>query len=126
MQASSDVAPPRLKKRDQPSAQADMPPQPRVTDGETNKNYSKNASETGEKAARTPRMKKRHEQSAPAEKKSFADLAPSKRGRHDVLAMTQRIEACEAELQYAVSAVEDFAVRRFTSERECLKMRWTR
>ena len=52
---------------------------------------------------------KLHEQSAPAEKKSFANLAPSKRGRHDALAMTQRIEACEAELQHADSAVEDFA-----------------
>ena len=106
MQASSDVAEPRLKNREQPSAQADMPPQP-GTDGETNKNYNKNASETERR--KSPREKKLHEQSGPAGKKSFANLAPSKCGRHDALTMTRRVEACEAELQYADSAVEDFA-----------------
>eukprot|EP00966_Prymnesium_polylepis_P046477 1077197-Prymnesium_polylepis.1 len=101
MQALTDVAAPRMRTRDQPSAQADMPPQP-GTDGRTSKNYSKNASETGGKAARAPRVRARrqekqlHEQFAAAEKKSFANLTPSKCGRCDALAMTQRTEACEA------------------------------
>ena len=54
MQASGDVAASRRKKRDQPSADADMCPQQNA-DGESNKKYGKNAGETGEKAVRAPR-----------------------------------------------------------------------
>ena len=96
-----------MKMRDQPSAHANMSPQP-GEGGETNKNYSKNASETREKAARAPRV---HEQFAAAEKKSFAKLVPSKFGRrNDAPAIARRTEAYEAELQHAVSAVEDFGL----------------
>ena len=61
------------------------------------------------KVARTPREKKLHEQPGPAEEKSLANIAPSKRGRHDAPAMMQRTKACEVEVQYALTMCSLFS-----------------
>jgi hypothetical protein len=94
----------RREKRDRPPADADnMCPQPSA-DGESIKQYGKNAAETGEKAARAPRAL---EQPAAVEKVHFVNVncVPSVFGRHDARAMMRRIETVVAKVQSASATI---------------------